>query len=66
MAKSIQVCDLPEGTLDTGVFLYCNICDAQYSATRGDYFWRFPDSKLLCCGEPMMLARERILIEEVS
>jgi hypothetical protein len=40
--------ELPAHTT-LGVFLYCEECGEQYSATRGDYFM-VPDSREITCG----------------
>lgn len=36
--KRVFVSDLPEST--HGEFLLCPRCGEQFSATRGDYFWK--------------------------
>jgi len=56
----ITVQDLASPTDKTrqGEFLYCRVCGAHYSATAGDYFMANPKAEFICCGEPMVLARE--------
>lgn len=54
MSTRVLVSDLPVSTLPegggpaAGVFLYCRSCGAEYSASRGDYFWMRSDSPMQC------------------
>jgi hypothetical protein len=36
--RGVTVTDLPESP--KGEFLFCQRCGAEWSATRGDYFWK--------------------------
>lgn len=60
----MRVQDLPEHS--NGVFLYCPVCSAQYSAARGDYFMLPGDRVIRCCSKPMILARKEVHIIEVQ
>ena len=44
--RVITTADLAETT--TGEFLYCPTCGSEYSATRGDYFWKRTDEAFTC------------------
>lgn len=47
------------------VFLYCDTCGGEYSATRGDYFLRAPDHVMRCCKRPLRLVQARRELIEV-
>ena len=36
-------------------YLYCHICEGEYSAAPGDYFWKASNEPFICCGENMVL-----------
>lgn len=46
--RALTVGDLPETA--SGEFLGCQRCGAEYSATRGDYFWKAPNEPFVCRG----------------
>jgi hypothetical protein len=53
----VRLSDLPERT--SGEFLWCPECGGEFSATRGDYFWKPPAEPFVCddCDqEPLRLA----------
>lgn len=64
----VRVKDLPtHGMIGPfSVFLYCAICGAECSSHRGDYFMLSPDQTMMCCDEPMILARKHTIISEVK
>ena len=47
--------------------MYCEECQAQYSANKGDYF-RVDDPEYVftCCGKPMMLGYKLMQMAEVE
>ena len=47
-------------------FLLCRVCGQEASANRGDYFMAGPESKLICCGQPLLLVRRRVIYDEVA
>lgn len=61
--RAVTYAELPDSTLPegggpgAGALLHCPNCDAEYSATKGDYFWADPNEEIMCsdCGEPMEL-----------
>ena len=57
--------NLKDLTEQEGEFLYCPICNSEYSACRGDYFLLPEDPKFTCCGMTMIIARKEIKIVEV-
>ena len=63
-----KVIGTPANHPDRRTFLYCRACGEQYSATRGDYFWKPDDEPFECdrCDIPMILARERRTIEALT
>ena len=48
-----------------GRVVFCPYCEAEYSATKGDYFWA-SDNDTLDCPEhgPMVIVTKRIVYEE--
>ena len=61
-----RVKDLKDQTLTNDhAILFCNICDAEYSANAGDYWNYSPDHEFICCDEPMQLVTKQIIYEPV-
>lgn len=65
--KAIRVKDLrdPSGVMPTP-FLHCAKCGNRYSAHKGDYFQRSPESVFKCCGRNMALVTEHTTFERVA
>lgn len=57
--------ELPE-TPKAGICLHCEMCDNDYSATRGDYWDRLDEVALCECGELLTLMRKVISYREVK
>jgi len=61
----MRITDLPDLSRtidDRGVyhpppFLYCEVCQGEYSAHRGDYWAVAPEGEIACCGEPCQLVK---------
>lgn len=64
----ITVADLKNQTGVPGPHpnLVCKCCGAEYSANAGDYFMHRSTYAFVCCDRPMVLARKRVVLEEVS
>lgn len=45
--RPLTIADLPD-PCPPGVMLHCAKCQEDYSATRGDYFWRTPTQAFRC------------------
>lgn len=45
---SITAGDLPESTLHSEVVLFCDSCEEEFSATRGDY-WYLDATEVMHC-----------------
>jgi len=45
-------------------FLYCGVCGSRFSANKGDWWMTSDDYVFMCCGEPMILAKECCTIQE--
>jgi hypothetical protein len=62
-----QVRDLKDqiGTKGPRPLLYCEVCGAENSASKGDYWNCRPDYVFTCCGEPMTLVVKRTVYQEV-
>lgn len=65
MSRLIRVRDLPV-TPAYGVVLHCDICHADYSATKGDYFINSPDLVFRCCGRPNRLVQQSTVYKNVK
>jgi len=61
--NQVRVKDLLDSTSS---FIYCPMCGAEFSATRGDYFQLSPDHVFEHCGEPMWLATKQVVIHRLS
>lgn len=62
----IRVKDLPrDNTAHPAKFLYCRKCGTENSADHGDYFASDPEHVFRCCGQSMILATKRVVIERV-
>jgi hypothetical protein len=62
--KGVTVADLRDN-YDGHVFLFCECCGGEYSATRGDY-WQKPVTEVFaCCDEPMRLVRKVTTLVDV-
>jgi hypothetical protein len=55
----MKVSELPERP-KYKQYLYCYLCNGQYSAHRGDYFHWPPTAVMECCEKPLQLVQERI------
>jgi len=66
--EKITVKDLKDQTNMKGPrpFLYCQVCNDEYSANAGDYFMSKPDSVLECCGEPNILMTKNTVYKKVT
>lgn len=51
---------------DAGVILYCTECFGEFSATKGDYYWKEEDTPFMHCDFPMALIRKVETIEIVK
>jgi hypothetical protein len=51
---------------DASLILYCTECFGEFSATKGDYFWKAADIPFTHCGYPMALVRKIETIEVVK
>ena len=47
-------------------FLYCPICQGEYTANEGDYFMSKPDTVLDCCGVELELVTKHIEYRRVK
>ena len=64
----VQVKDLPD-LMDksrASEFLYCTVCGAENSASKGDYFMLPENHVFKCCNEPMILAVKHTTIVGVK
>jgi len=67
--RRVTVADLPESTLPeaggpgAGAFLWCPRCGAEFSATRGDYFWK--GSEPFSCRGPVGLRHRKVNLQLV-
>lgn len=61
-ARHLRVGDLltdDERTAEPNVYVQCRVCWAEYSSSRGDYFY-LPDEQVMTCSEcggPMRLVQ---------
>lgn len=66
-ARLITVAALPSEP--RGAFLFCDCCDGQFSACRGDY-WHLHASHVMRCGcngkTPLRLVRRVSFLEDVG
>lgn len=64
----VQVKDLPDLFGKRGVrpMLYCELCGAENSADKGDYFNLPPDFVFECCGEPMELVTKHTIYRKAQ
>lgn len=62
------VAELPDQIEEVGLraFLLCRECGGEYSAHAGDYFAADPEREVTCCGEPCVLVKRRVTLEEVE
>jgi hypothetical protein len=68
---TVKVGDLQDQTMSGNVvkpqpFLYCQLCDAEYSANKGDYWDAADEHEFTHCGEPMHLVRKHVVYEKVN
>ena len=68
MSRAIKVSDLQDQTGKSGPhpFLYCEVCDAEFSANKGDYFMHPDDHVFEHCGERMRLVRRAVKLIDVD
>lgn len=64
----VKVKDLPDLLEHIGPrpMLHCEICGADFSADRGDYFMCHPDYVPECCEEPMQLVTKHTVYRKVE
>lgn len=46
-------------------FLFCPECNAEFSATHGDYFSAHPDRVIMCCGVPSYLMTKKTVYTRI-
>jgi hypothetical protein len=64
--KTIRVRDLTDQIDSTlRAFLFCPVCQGEYSAHRGDYFMASPETVMKCCDTPMVRVVRHTTLEEV-
>lgn len=61
----IKVSDLKDDQA-RNVFLYCEDCGRECSASPGDYWFAQKDKVFRCCTLPMVLASKKIVYEIVQ
>ncbi len=70
MSKPITVADLFDDTLPeqggpgASAFLWCPRCGGEFSATRGDYFWK-PAGEAFTCRGPVGLRHRKVNLQLV-